>query len=209
MNLKEEVQKAEKEFLEKRIAFSKKDDVFLTNRLTFRNKMLGFLTADYYKRKKLFHEGHIYLAYAFQEWEFHKGSMEHPVWVLFSPSLSLQDNPEILEEIAKKIGDLKGKTEGLTKEEKQLIHYVREPLSRPKYFEIPSSIEKRFPIYLSVTDWILTHISSFHLGYNLIICAPNLSKEIFFLPEKFFPSSYKEGYLKGELLHYQKEKEND
>ena len=200
MDFEKIIQEANVLYEKERLSFTKKDYAFLLNRETLKNRLLGFLTLNYYKRKKVFENGKVSFGYVFQQWDFHKGSYEHPIWILHSPSLKVEKNPSMYEEICKKIRDLQGKYDFLDKKTKEFLHLINEPLSRVSSYLLPESFYLDVPIYLTITEWIIAHISTLHLGLNLILSAPSSSKEIFLLPEKYFPSSWGERYFKEGFL---------
>ena len=72
-------------------------------------------------RKKLLKQGKVIYAYAFREWGFGERNLEHPVWILHSPSMKAMEHPEILKNAAELL---------MKKEEWLRKGYVDEPMEK-------------------------------------------------------------------------------
>ncbi len=184
----------------KRNSLTKEDKAFLSNRDTFRHRLLGILSSDYVKRKDLIAHGDIVYAYVFKEWtnEARKEIFDYPTWLYFSPSKSLNDNPLRLKGISAKTSQ-PSTSDPLTKEDKKFNKLLTENLSDCSYFEVPGSYTGGQLVYLSIVYARLNQIPDFHLGLNLIIANASISKEVIFLPERYWTEDYKKAYRNNEL----------
>lgn len=180
---------------EKVLTLSKSDIKYIEGRTDFRSTLQGFLTRDYYQRSKVIKQGEIVYGYAFQDWTNDVTKLKHdyPVWVLSSPSSEVNQNPTIYREIIKNIEDLKRKSD-LLEEENKFLNLIKKPLSDAKMVELPSSINNGKLIYLSIVYRRLNNAPSFHLGLNLYLMCPSVSKELLFLPLKYCSEDYRQGY---------------
>jgi hypothetical protein len=169
---------------------------------TLRHRMLGFMTRAYYQRKKLIAGSEVYYAYVFQNYDYDENQRENggATWLVFSPSEAVNSNPLILKEIAAKLQQLK-MNESKTTEEKALKKLLIEPLSETSYFELPSDIALGQYVFFSIIDCHKELIPSFHLGLNLVLANPSLSKEVLYFPQSYWNEEWKEAYLssKGTL----------
>jgi len=183
-------------WLEKRAFLSKDDIAFIGNKRTLRGKLLGFMTSAYYKRTKLIERGDIIYAYVFKEWsnDVQGEDPQHPTWMVFSPSKKLNDDPTKLKEIADKLQTIVGE-DVKTKRLKTLKNIVKEPLSDASYFELPPEYDCGELAYLSVVYVIADLMPCFHLGYNLIVANQSVSKEVLYLPPKYWTEDYSKMYL--------------
>lgn len=189
------------EWLLRKASFTKEDLTRLSNKDTFRGKMFGFLTREYYQRTKLIRESDLFFAFVFQEWSNNVQGEElrHPTWLLFSPSLEVNKNPTILKDVAEKIRGLKDVAKPITKAEKQLKKLLVEPLSDVEYFEIPEPYASGHLVYLSIVYIEKRLVPSFKLGLNLIMASQQASKEVIYLPEDYWNKDYREAYQNGGL----------
>jgi hypothetical protein len=188
-------------WLEKRVAFDSSEVAYLANKDTFKGKRLGFLTHAYYQREKLIRNSEIYLAYVFQSWSNAVSEKDdtYPTWMLFSPERALNENPAILKDIVAKVQSIRD-VKVTEKNEKTLQNYLKEYLSDVSYFVIPDSYSLGHFVYLSIVYLPAQRVSFFHLGVNLILANPSFSKEVLYLPEKYWPSDYKTDYDAGKLV---------
>ena len=166
---------------------------FLLNRDSLRTRLLGFMTRAYWSRKKLLKQGKVIYAYAFREWGFGERSLEHPVWILHSPSMKVMEHPEILKNAAELLMK-KEEWPPMGKKEADALAHAFEPLARPMFLPLPEGFGE-VPLFLSVLDWIPQHLQEFRLGLNLIIQNPSVSKESILLMERYFPQEWRDAYF--------------
>ena len=166
---------------------------FLLDRDSLRTRLLGFMTKAYWSRKRLLKEGKVAYGYAFREWSFGERALEHPVWIVHSPSLKALEHPEIL----KKAADLLMKRDCwplISKKESDLLARSFEPLARPMFLPLPENFGE-VPLFLSVLDWIPRQLHELRLGLNLIVQNPAVSKETLLLMERYFPQAWRDAYF--------------
>ena len=166
---------------------------FLLNRTSARTRLLGFMTKPYWTRKRLIKEGKVVFGYAFREWDFGEHSLEHPVWIVHSPSRKAMDNPEILKSAAELLMK-KEEWPAIGKKESAMLAHALEPLARPLFLPLPDSFGA-VPFFLSVLDWVPAHVHELRLGLNLIVQNPSVSKESLFLMERYFPEGWRDAYF--------------
>lgn len=185
---------------ETRAALSKEDIAYLANKDTLRGKMLGFLTWNYYKRSRLLSSSNLFFAYVFQNYSNSLSSeSDYPTWLLFSPSSAINENPTILKNICAKLQLIKNEkpvAQDLKETQKLLVEY----LSDVSYFELPSSVSEGSLVFLSIIDVHPRLNPNFRMGLNLILASPSVSKEVLYLPERFFLEDYKDAYRDGKLI---------
>lgn len=188
-------------WIEKRASFDKKELAYLANKDTFAGRRLGFMTRAYYQREKMIKASDIYYAYAFQNWNdaVSDSQSSYPTWLLFSPDTAVNENPSILKEISAKVLSLKH-IEVTDREEKELKKDIVEVLSDVACLVLPESYSFGHYVMLSVVDVPYQHVSSFRLGLNLVMANLSLSKEVRYLPERYYPAEFKGAYQKGLLL---------
>lgn len=176
---------------------SKRDIALISGKDGFKNAIKGFLTADYYKRGKLIEEGQLVLGYIFKTWSSSDvGYCPH--WVLFSPSPKVNENPQLLKDVAKSLSgctEVKG-----DKTSKALHKLLTQPLSEAKYFELPENITNGNLIYLSIVYLRPEWRNNIRLGLNPFIANQGISKEILYLPDQFWSGYFKECYYNNELI---------
>lgn len=188
-------------WLIQRASLSKEDLAYLSYQDTFRHRLEGFMTNTYYRRKKMIMGSDILYCYVFQDWSNDERGMgdEYPTWMLFSPSSKINNNPALLKEISAKVLSIK-KAEPQNKEEKELKKLLVETLSDCSFFEIPPSYSLGNLIYLSIVYLHTDHVPFFHLGLNLILSNPSLSKEVLYFPTKYWPKEVQDSYINGEFV---------
>jgi hypothetical protein len=183
-----------------RTSFTKANIAHISDKDTFRGKICGFMTSSYHKRSKLINQGEIYYAYVFKTWtnDNSDNMVRYPTWLLFSPSLTIRENPKLLLEVAKKIQAYTGNG-APDKATEKVMRLIEEPLSDGSYIELPSSLAGNQLVYLSIV-YCQMHLNPFfRLGLNLIIAAPSISKEVLYLPEEYMPKEFYEAYVNGGL----------
>lgn len=198
MDFKTNIEQINQTWLEKRVSLSKEDIAYIANKDTLRGKMLGFMTAPYYKRSNLIKQSEIFYAYVFKEWTNNVDGPDpqHPTWMLFSPSRTFNEHPEKLKEIAEGLEQLKV-DKGSSKDLIKLYNLINEPLSDTSYFEIPEPYNHGELVYLSIVYVIASLMPYFHLGLNLIMANQSVSKEVLYFPSRYWPTEYAEEYKKS------------
>lgn len=194
MDFSSTLEKMNNDWLLKRASLSKEEISYISDKDSFRGKIHDCFTLRYHKRSELIKGSSLVYGYAFKSWTNEDIAMayRYPSWVLFSPSKEVNDNPLLLQKTAQNLLKME-----LTKENKTLYNLVHEPLSDTSYFEIPSIYSEGKLVYLSVI-YLEAHLNpDFKLGVNLLLMAPSISKEVIYLPTKYFSSEYKEEYSKG------------
>ena len=187
-------------WLLKRASLDKTELSYLANKDTFNGIRLGFMTRAYYQREKMIRGSDIYYAYVFQSWNNAVGNPQssYPTWLLFSPDTPVNENPDILKEISAKLTSIKT-TEVVDKTEKELKKIIVEPLSDASCFLLPPSYSLGHYVFLSIIDCPGSRVSSFQLGLNLILANLSVSKEVRYLPERYWPDEFKQAYQQGLL----------
>lgn len=186
MDYQEKLSKISEKYDQLKVRFSKEDVAFIANKDTPRGRLLGFLTTDYYRRENLIREGTIVYGYTFRT---HKttDSMDrlYASWLLFSPSKAVNDDVNIYLKIIDNLDSLKEKKHPSSIERKLQIALGGE-LSEPKYLEVPAPYNEGYLIYLQYCEVKPNHTPNLELGPNYIIIAPSKSKEVIYLPERYF-----------------------
>lgn len=178
---------------------SKKDLSFISFKDSFRHGMRGFLTPEYYKREKLIKEGELAFGYVFKCWSDESSfSVDYPTWVLFSPSLKVSKNPVLLAKISENL--LVFAKENKDKKHRKLTSLINEPLSECAYYELPKELTQGELIYLSITYVHLNQFIDFQMGINPIIISKGISKEILYLPDKYWTQEFAESYKNHALI---------
>lgn len=187
-------------WLEKRSSFDKAELSYVANKDTFAGRRLGFMTRAYYQREKMIKASDIFYAYVFQSWNDALGNAQatYPTWLVFSPDSVVNENPAILKEISAKVLSIK-KMEVTDKSEKELKKIVGETLSDASCFLLPLTYSLGHYVLLSIVDLPYQHVSSFHLGLNLILANLSISKEVRYLPERYWPAEFITAYHQGLL----------
>jgi len=181
-------------FVEKRLSFKKNDIAYIAGKDTFKGKMLGFLTMDYYRREKLIAGGDIVYGYLFRTWTNEiTYTRPYPLWVLFSPAKEFADNPELYVDILKSLQAIELPKRG-PKDLRTLHTMLNAELSEPRYYLIPEPYARGRLVYLSMLYLRPVHNSNLRLGINPFIIAPSISKEILYLPARLWTEEFKKRY---------------
>lgn len=175
--------------------FEKRDYQFLEGKDTPRGRMLGFMTSEYWKREQLWKTGTIVWGYVFKiilasNNEVHR---VYPSWVLFSPSEQFTITPELYLEILGKLNTLENE-KPKAKNIRQLKTALFDNLSEPQYFEIPEPYACGKIVFLSMIYVRPNHVYDLHLGYVPLMISPMVSKEVMYLPEKYWTEEFKNEY---------------
>lgn len=181
-------------FNSQRLSFKKEDISFIAGKDTFKGKMLGFLTRDYYRREKLIKEGNLIYGYAFRTWTNEiTFTKPYPVWFLFSPAPEFLEKPMLYMEILTSLQAIELPKHG-NNELRKLFTILNAELSEPKYYLVPEPYAQGHLVYLSMMYLRPSHNNNFRLGVNPLIVAPTISKEILLLPTKYWTDEFKKIY---------------
>lgn len=181
-------------FAESRQSFKKEDVAYIGGKDTFNGKMLGFLTAEYYRRERLIREGSLIYGYVFRTWTNEVTfTKPFPTWILFSPSKEFVSKPGLYIEILKALQAIQLPKRGLP-ELRKLHKMLNAELSEPKYYLIPEPYAKGHLVYLSMTYLRPRLNNNLCLGINPFIIAPAISKEILYLPTAYWTDEFKKAY---------------
>jgi len=176
--------------------FDKQTINFLTRKETLKDRLHGFLTRGYYQREKLVREGILLWAYTFKTFLPRATSNETFFsWALFSPELLFEEKPKLLEKIVQNLQQLVDKKPHSFTERK-LFNAVNAEVAEPKYFMLPSEIAEGHMVYLQYIEVFPDQILDFKLGYNLIIVLPSKTKEVMYLPRRYWSDNYRNLYEK-------------
>ena len=195
------LEKLNEDWLLKRASLDKEEIAFIGGKDSFRGRLRGFMTRVYYQRSKLIQTSEVFYAYVFQSWtnDVEEKNDSYPTWLLFSPSKEVNQNPAVLKEISAKLASFKEENPK-TKEDKELHDYLKEYLSDVSFYALPESLSLGHFVYLSIVDVPLLRVPNFHLGLNLILASPSVSKEVLYLPAKEWPEEYRQAYEHGGLM---------
>lgn len=194
MDFIEKLKAISERYAQLKAQFSKEDIAYIANKDTPRGRMLGFLTSDYYRRESLIKEGSIVYGYTIRTYKIEQ-TMDrlYASWLLFSPSKTINEQPNILLNILENIERIQEK-KTLTSQERQIKNSLTGDLSEPKYLEIPSPYNEGHLVYLQYCEVKPHHTPNLNLGLNFIIIAPAKSKEVIYLPNRYFHDVFKDDY---------------
>lgn len=195
MDFQEEIKKIRINYQEAKLFFTKDEIDYLTFRHDKKRRLIGIFTKSYWKRKELFLNGNIFYCYVFKEYQLpHNDSLtDSAIWMLLSPHQMYDQNPGKYLEIVEALNDLLKKKKVSSKERK-LQHLIKENLSEPSYYILPFDLTDGHLVYLCSAYVKKPHTPFFHLGINLVLSAPHISKEVALLPSKYWTESWKEYY---------------
>lgn len=184
----------EKHFQEKKVLFKKEDFAYIAGKDTFKGKMLGFLTTDYYRREKLIRGGNLIYGYVFRAWTNEVTfTRPYPMWILFSPSQTFKNDPDLFVSILSALQAIELPKRGQS-ELRKLFTMLNAELSEPKYFLIPEPYAQGHLVYLSMAYHRPWHNNNLKLGINPFIMGASISREILYLPMKYWDESFKKAY---------------
>ena len=170
--------------------FSKEDMQDNLDRRTFREKMLGFLTPEYFKRVKLFENGPIVYGYIYRSFHSANETDIVQVWVLTSPEHYFLEDPLRLGDVSAKLSEIVIGKKVDDKKVSLFISRILEPYAELKYVEIPATFTDGHLAFMSTVVFHPNHVTSFRHGLNLFLSNPRISKEMLLLPEKYWPEEY-------------------
>lgn len=183
------------------LLFDKDDKKYNECKDTFRGRLTGFLTPEYYQRKKLFLNGEINYGYVYRSFQTPEQQDYILTWVITSPEEYYLDHPEELSLISEALSNIDFSVKTKDKKLRTFINLLQQKYSEFRYLEIPAIYTANHLAFLSVVPFRLSHMASFRHGLNLIIQAKEISKEIFFLPDRYWPLEYKTEYYHLDFLN--------
>lgn len=194
MDYQKVLQEIRRNFEQKKLFFTDEDHKFNTSRNYWQGMIHGVFTRAYHKRKDLFIRGHIIYGMSIKSYLTGDApNHDYSTWVIFSPQIAFEENPLKYYEIADKLNAfLDRKPNNATEQRLKMI--LEGELSEPQYFELPSDLTNGSLVFLSGCFVRTRHSPSFRLGINLIIIEKTVSKEIVYLPERYFSEDYKKYY---------------
>ena len=175
-------------------SFSKDEMAYNLDRLTFRQKLIGFMTPEYYRRKQLFIKGEIIYGFIYRTYQTNNESDPIQLWVITSPIREFADNPQLLADISEKLAEIDLTKRSIDKKVSQFINRIYEPFADVRYLEIPGEFTNGRLAFLSTTFYLPNHLHQFKLGINLFLSNPKVTKEILMLPDRYWPDQYLENY---------------
>lgn len=192
-------ERLKKEWLKRRGLLTKADVSVLARKDTFAKRLKGFLTAAYWKREKLIRSSDVVLGLVFKEWHGSPAETGNYFrdWILFSPSLEINENPAFL----LKTADAFLKEESARPKDKALLRFhdaIFKPLADASYLQVPPEKAEGKLVYLSIVERPYDLNDGFRLGVYPFLMNPSVSKEILFLPPEFWPEEDRKTIATGE-----------
>lgn len=183
VNYLEQLDLLNEKFIKRRVTFSKSEFQFVLGRETFKDRLKGFLTLRYHRRKNLIKKGNVGFCYTFStsinnyyEHEF------RPSLVLFTPKKTLMCNEQFYKDVLTNLIDFQ-KKKVKTLKESHLQAVLNEKDASPRYFELPKKLTKNELVYLQYIEINTKHNQNLKLGMNPIIFNKNISDEVIYLPD--------------------------
>jgi|GEM_PF-3961689 len=176
------------------LSFTKEQKRFNSGKNSLRGRLIGFMTPEYYKRDRLFEKGEIIYGYLYRSLQTSIETDQVLTWIITSPETYYKESPNELSKIATSLAEIDLATRTNDKKLKQFYALLQEKYASISYLEIPSQFTDGHLAFLTVVPFRTTHLSSFRHGINLMLADSSISKEMFFLPECYWPLEYKEYY---------------
>ena len=176
--------------------FSKEDTQYNLDRLSFREKLIGFMTPEYYKREKLFLRGNVVYGFIYRTFQSSNENGQVQLWVITSPEHIFTENPMLLADVSEKLSSIIINKKYEDRGVQAFVRRIHEPYAEVKYLEIPGVFTDNHLAFLSSVMYKTNHVASFRHGINLFISAPNISKELLLLPERYWSDQYTEWYYR-------------
>lgn len=165
--------------------FLKEDFRYVTNKSNFNEKRVGVFSRAYYKRKKLVQIGTLTYGYVFRIRDNQSKSNPISTWVVFSPEVFFEKNPAEFEYIAQNLNKITS-TQKPEKRHRKLKIMVTEPYAEPKYFKVPLELSNNHIVYISHVYYWRDKNPNLKLGMIPIFISENITKEIIYLPERYW-----------------------
>lgn len=171
----------------------RKERAFLAGKDSFRGRLLGIFSASYYQRERLIAKGEVIYGYAFRDYEEGDNrDFTYPTWVLFSPASAIDDDPAPLAEAAERLLAYCAADNG---RKDKLCRAVKDDWAEPQYVELPKELTQGRLVYLSMVNVRTKANPSFRLGLNLLLANRKASKEVIYLPERYWTDAFLSHYL--------------
>ncbi len=196
MDYQEVINNVRSNYQDLKLFFDKDELYYLTLRDDKKRRFIGLFIRSYWKRKDLFLKGTIFYSYVFKEYQLPNNDAltDSAIWMIISPNKIFDQHPEKYLEIIESLNNFMEKKK-VSLKEKKLQRLLKENLSEPTYYVLPFDITQGYLVYLCSTYVINSHNPHFHLGLNLVISAPHISKEIALLPNKYWTTEWKNIYI--------------
>lgn len=168
-------------FYLKRQVLDKKEMTFLLNRETLKNKLINILSPSYFKKKQLILEGFIGVVYTYKIISGDILSEKNiPTFTLFAPRSTLMFDKDLFLNVIKKIED-----DIVSKKTSKFLNYYKINTARPVYYKLPTKYAGDKLIYLNYVEAVRSHNSNLKLGFNYVLYAPSITKEVMYLPSRY------------------------
>ena len=175
-------------------SFAKDEMEYNLDRLTFRQKLVGFMTPEYYQRKKLFEKGDIIYGFIYRTFQSSNESDPVQIWVITSPIREFSDDPKLFADISEKLAEIDLSKKNIDKKTLHFINLIYTPFADVRYLEIPGEFTNGRLAFLSSTFYHPNHVHQLKLGINLFLSSPRITKEILLLPDRYWPDQYADEY---------------
>ena len=182
-----------KHYDKQKVTFSKIDEKALTGKDSFKGKTQGFLTLDYHRRNKLIKSPLTY-AYTFREIQNKDDEDLVLTYVLYSPERYFKEDASRYKDIAFKLNELLTFKKVKDKKLRNLYLCLTRNDIEAKYIEIPEPYNLNHLVFVSSVFLRRDSVHNFHLGVNVVFASLDISKEILYVPFKYLPEVYKQGY---------------
>jgi hypothetical protein len=183
VNYLEQLDLLNEKFIRRRVSFSKSEYQFILNRESFKDRLKGFLTMRYHRRKKLIKSGNVGFCYTFSlSISKYYNHEFRPSFVLFTPKKTLMCNEKFYLDVLANLYDFQ-KKKAKTLKESHLQAVLSEKDAEPRYFELPKKITKNELVYLQYVEVNTKHTHNLKFGMNPIIFNKNISDEVIYLPD--------------------------
>jgi hypothetical protein len=116
------------------------------------------------------------------------------MWVLFSPAKEFADDPNLYVSVLNALQAIE-LPKRPSNELRRLHTMLNAELSEPKYYLIPEPYAQGHLVYLSMAYHRPWHNNNMKLGINPFIIGSLISKEILYLPTKYWDETFKKAYF--------------
>ena len=163
----------------------KKDILFIAHKDDLKGKMLGFLTSNYYKRKKLILQGELIYILTYKTWTNNYSEKSFfPTWNLFSFEPFFQNDSNNYYKVLEKL-EKQRDNPNKSKRMKEIFRLLDEVIYEPEYRLLPPEEFDGHFLYISSIYTKSKYVDNLTTGINLAIANKAISKEILFIPDKF------------------------
>lgn len=165
--------------------FVKEDIQYITNKANFNEKKVDVFRRRYYQRKKLVTIGPIIYGYVIRVIDDFDNRKPQFSWVIFSPMSEYEKNPANYEKVMQNLNKII-ESQSIPKAYKRLKIMLSEKYSEPQYFQIPIELTEGKIVYLSFVNFWRNKNPNLKPGIIPIFMNQTISKEILYLPEKYW-----------------------